>query len=822
MKFTFSWLKEHLQTEAAAVEIADRLTMIGHELESLTDRAAGLRDFVAAEIVACEKHPNADKLKVCVVNTGVRRLQVVCGAPNARTGLKCVFAAVGSVIPASGTVLQAASIRGVESAGMLLSMREMGLSDEHEGIVELVPDALVGAPAAAVLGLDDPLFDVAITPNRGDCLGVRGLARDLAAAGCGRLKPLPLSLYRLGLLETSVFSTGLKPLAVPVLPAHYPCPIGVRFAFPPEQARACPLFIGRLIRGVANGPSPRWLQDRLQAVGLRPISVLVDVTNLMTLDLCRPLHVFDAGPLRGGLEVRPARTGERLAALNGREYELEAGMTVIADAGGVQSLGGVIGGEATACTDETTDVFVESALFDPVRTAMTGRALGIHSDARFRFERGVDPAFVEPGIEEATRLIVHLCGGTPSDLVIAGTVPPPRPPVRFRPQRVASLTGTAIADDDSARILHDLGFGVDRQAPGWQVTVPTWRSDIGGEADLVEEVVRIAGYDRIPATPLPRQEPLPQPAQTPVQRQRSRARRTLAARGLTEAVTFSFLSPALAEMFGGESAGLTLVNPISADLAVMRPSILPNLITAAGRNADRGQRDAALFEVGPQYAGVRPDQQAMAAAGVRAGRTGPRHWAAPPRPVDAFDAKADVLALLAALAVPEAGLTLTTAAAAWYHPGRCGTLSLASGPALARFGEMHPRVLARLGIKGPMVAFEVMLEAIPLRTDGPAARPPLLLSALQPLERDFAFVVAESVTAEAVLQAVRSAGPALIAEASVFDVFAGGALDPGQKSLAVSVLLQPLDRTLTDAEIEALSQEIVAAVAAATGGQLRR
>jgi phenylalanyl-tRNA synthetase beta chain len=821
MKFTLSWLKEHLETDAPASEIAQRLTMIGHELESLTDRAAGLRDFIVAEIVACEKHPNADKLKVCVVNTGVRRLQVVCGAPNARTGLKGVFAAVGSVIPASGTELQAASIRGVESAGMLLSVREMGLSDEHEGIVELAPDALVGAPAAAALGLDDPLFDVAITPNRGDCLGVRGLARDLAATGCGRLKPLPLSLYRLGLLETSVFSTGLKPLAVPVLPAHYPCPIGVRLAFPPEQARACPLFIGRLIRGVANAPSPRWLQDRLQAVGLRPISVLVDVTNLMTLDLCRPLHVFDAAKLRGGLEVRPARAGERLLALNGREYELEAGMTVIADADGVQSLGGVIGGEATACTDETTDVFIESALFDPVRTAMTGRALGIHSDARFRFERGVDPAFVEPGIEEATRLIVHLCGGTPSELVIAGSAPPPPPPVRFRPQRVASLTGVAVADDACARILHDLGFGVDRQNGGWTVTVPTWRSDIGGEADLVEEVVRIAGYDRIPATPLSRTDALPRPALSTPQRQRLVARRLLAARGLTEAVTFSFLSQEMAAAFGGGAAELTLVNPISADLAVMRPSILPNLIAAAGRNADRGQRDAALFEVGPQYAGVRPQDQAMVAAGLRSGRSGPRHWAAPPRPVDAYDAKADVLALLAALGVAAGGLTLTAEAPAWYHPGRSGSISL--GPCrLACFGEVHPRILARLGVKGPMVAFEVMLDAIPPRDDVTAARPPLLLSALQPLERDFAFVVAESVSAAAVLEAVRGAEPALIAEASVFDVFAGAALDPGQKSLAVSVVLQPLDKTLTDAEIEAISQRIIAAVAAATGGQLRR
>ncbi|MFO1154773.1 MAG: phenylalanine--tRNA ligase subunit beta [Rhodospirillales bacterium] len=800
MKFTLSWLKEHLATDASAAELAERLTMIGHELESLTDRAAGLRDFIVAEVVACEPHPNADKLRVCIVDTGAKRLQVVCGAPNARTGLKGVFAAVGTTIPASGTVLKAAAIRGVESNGMLLSEREMGLSDEHTGIVELPADALTGAPAAAVLGVDDPLFDVGITPNRGDCFGVRGLARDLAAAGLGTLKPLP--------------QRGIH--------GGFASPVAVVLDFDEATHAACPYFAGRLIRGLVNRESPRWLQDRLVSIGLRPISALVDITNYLTFDVCRPLHAFDADRLAGDLRVRLALDGERLAALDGREYALTPGMTVIADDRGPQALGGVIGGEPTACTAATTSVFLESALFDPARTANTGRSLGILSDARFRFERGIDPAFVVDGLDLATRLVLDICDGEASEVVVAGAPPPQRPPIRFRPERVTSLTGAEVSAGESADILRRLGFSFDQGETAWQVSPPPWRGDVESEACVIEEIVRIAGYDRIPVTPLSRDRPFPEPVLNPLQRRRALARRFLAGRGMMEAVTFSFLAPSAAEAFGGGGSELSLVNPISADLAVMRPSLLPNLIAAVGRNGDRGLRDVALFEVGPQYRGDRPEDQSIVAAGVRAGRAAARSWADRGRPVDAFDAKADALALLTALAAPVTKLQLDTAAApAWYHPGRSAVLRLGPRQPLALFGEIHPGVLKELGIKVPVVAFEVFCDAIPApRSTGPA-RPPLALSAYQPVERDFAFIVDVGVPAAAVLDAVRGAEKTLITDAILFDVFTGDAIGPGKKSLAVTVVLQPVERTLTDADIEAIATRIVNAVAKATGATLR-
>lgn len=799
MKFTLAWLKDHLETDAAPADISQRLTMIGHEVDALIDRGAGLRDFIVAEVVAAEPHPNADKLRVCVVDTGTKKLQVVCGAPNARAGLKGAFAAIGSTIPVDGTVLKPATIRGVESSGMLLSEREMALSDEHTGIIELPDDALVGSPVAVVLGLNDPLFDVAITPNRSDCLGVRGLARDLAASGLGTLKPLDVAPVK----------------------GTFPSPIGVTLDFTAETADACPCFAGRLVRGVVNRESPRWLKDRLLAIGLRPISALVDITNYLTYDLCRPLHVFDAALVRGGLRVRLARDGERLKALNGQEYALTPEMTVIADDQGAEALGGVIGGEATGCTEKTTSVFIESALFDPRRTAATGRALNILSDARFRFERGIDPAFLVDGLELATRLVLEMCGGEASDIVVAGAQPPTPPAIAFRPQRVPALTGVAVSAEESARILTGLGFSLGCSAAPWQVTTPSWRSDIVGEACLVEEVVRIAGYDRIPMTTLPRDGDLPDAALTPSQRRRPLARRALAARGLMEAVTFSFLAPAAADAFGGGADSLTLVNPISTDLAVMRPSLLPNLIQAAGRNADRGIRDVALFEVGPQYAGDRPEDQALVASGIRAGRLAPRHWADGVRPVDAYDAKADALALLAALGAPVDRLGLTTDAPTWYHPGRSGVFRLGPKQTLAQFGELHPRVLQALGAKGPMVGFEVFLEAIPLPKDKGTAKPALVLSPFQPLERDFAFVVNDDVAAEAVIRAAKGADKALITEVRVFDIFTGEALGEGKKSLAITAVLQPVERTLTDAEIEAVAGKIVAAVEKATGGTLR-
>ncbi|MBK8209509.1 MAG: phenylalanine--tRNA ligase subunit beta [Rhodospirillales bacterium] len=798
MKFTLSWLKRHLDTEAGLDEITARLPMIGLEVESVQDRGAALRAFVVAEVVEAKPHPNADKLRVCTVDTGRERLQVVCGAPNARAGMKGVFAPVGSVIPAGGITLKAAAIRGVDSAGMLLSEREMGLSDEHTGIVELPADAVVGSPAAAALGLADPLIDLAITPNRGDCLGVRGVARDLAAAGLGILLPLDAS----------------------PLPGNFPSPIGVRLDFTTEAASACPYFAGRLIRGVRNAESPEWLKRLLLAADLRPISALVDITNFLTLDLCRPLHAFDADKLRGHIQVRFARDGERLAALNGREYALSPSMTVVGDDAGPQALGGVIGGEPTACTETTTAVFLESALFDPVRTAETGRALSIASDARYRFERGIDPTSVTWGLEVATRLIMELCGGEPSEVVVAGALPAGGAPIGFRPDRVRTLAAVEASAEECARTLDALGFGGTFEGETWQVKTPPWRNDIIGEACLVEEVARLLGYHRIPTVSLPRDAGLPTPALTPPQRRRARTRRLLAARGMIEAVTYSFMAARAAEPFGGGGALLRLVNPISADLDVMRPSPLPNLIQAAGRNADRGQRDAALFEIGPQYAGDRPEDQAVVAAAIRTGRNGPRHWAEPARPVDAFDAKADALAVLEALGLRIEKVVVATDAPAWYHPGRSGILKLGPQP-LAHFGEIHPRVLRTLDVAGPVVACEIFLDALPVKEAAGTARPALVLPALQPVERDFAFVVDRAVAAETVVRAARAAERALITEVRVFDVFEGGAVGEGRKSIAIGVTLQPTERTLTDADIEAVSARIVAQVAKATGGTLR-
>lgn len=795
MKFTLSWLKEHLATEAEPAAIAERLTMIGHEVEAIVDRGAALKDFIAARVIEARPHPNADKLQVCIVDAGGRHVQVVCGAPNARAGLIGIFAAPGSHIPGTGMLLKAAAVRGVESNGMLLSERELGLSDEHTGIIELADDVAVGTPAARALGLDDPVFDISVTPNRADCLGIRGIARDLAAAGMGALIALDTTPER----------------------GRFTSPLRVHLDFDAEMADACPLFVGRMIRGLTNGPSPEWLRQRLLAVGLRPISALVDVTNYMTIGLSRPLHVFDVEKVRGDLRVRLARDGERLAALNGKEYALGATMTVIADDVKAEALGGVIGGERTGCDDSTTSVFIESALFDPVRTAITGRTLGILSDARFRFERGVDPAFAEAGIEIATRMILAFCGGEPSDLVIAGAAPPPRPAIAYRPERVPALAGVEVPAATQAEILRHLGFGVESAASPWPVQVPSWRHDVVGEACLVEEVVRIFGYDHIRPVSLPRLEALPAPALSAEQRRSAAARRLLAERGLVECVSFSFVSSAAAGAFGAVPAALRLVNPISADLDVMRPNLLPNLLQAAGRNADRGQRDAALFEVGPQYAGTEPEAQALVAAAVRTGRTGPRHWAEAPRGIDAFDAKADALAVLAMLGAPVERLQVTQAPS-WYHPGRSATLQLGPKQRLAHFGEVHPRVLKAFDLRGPVVACEIFLDAVPARK---AARPALHLSSLQAVERDFAFVLGSDVPADAVVRAAKKADKALIADVRVFDQFIGGGLGEGRKSLAITVVLQPTGQTLTEAAIEAISQAVVAEVGKATGGVLR-
>ena len=709
MKFTLSWLKTHLETEASLEEIADKLSMIGLELEGVEDRGKALAPFTVAHVKEARPHPDADRLRVCIVETKDHgEVQVVCGAPNARTGMKGVFAPAGTHIPGTGIDLKKGTIRGVESNGMLVSEREMGLSDEHEGIIELPEDATLGAPFAAVMGLDDPVIDIAITPNRGDCLGVRGVARDLAAAGLGTLKSHDFA----------------------EVPGSFDSPVKWLRDFSKETAGACPFVAGRSFRGVKNGPSPKWLQDRLLSIGLRPISALVDITNFVTHDLGRPLHVFDAAKLKGDLTMRLARAGEEILALDDKAYVMDAEMTVIADEAGLQGIGGIMGGELSGCTEETTEVFLEVALFDPVRTAATGRKLGIFSDARYRFERGLDPESARWGAEVAARLILALCGGEASHVVTAGEIPDWRREIALRPERSASLGGLALPAVRQSEILERLGFAVEAGGKSTlKVQVPSWRPDVEGEACLVEEVLRIHGYDEIPAVPLGRETVLSQGVLTLAQRRETFARNALAWRGLDETVTFSFMSSALARLFAEVPDSLRLLNPISADLDVMRPSILPNLAVAAARAADKGLGDAALFEIGGQYRDNTPQGQDEVAAGLRAGSFGPRHWAGA-RPVDAFDAKADALAVLEACEAPVANLQVTTDAPGWYHPGQSGVLRL--GPnVLAHFGVLHPGVCGRLGLKGPAAGFEVYPDRTPVPKSkrGGKARPPLALSA---------------------------------------------------------------------------------------------
>lgn len=798
MKFTLSWLKDHLDTTASLQEITDKLSMIGLEVEGVDDRAQALRPFTVAYVKEARQHPNADRLRVCIVDTGRGEVQVVCGAPNARTGMKGVFAPVGSYVPGTDLTLKAGKIRGEESNGMLLSERELGLSDDHEGIIDLPADAPLGAPYAEVAGLDDPVIEIAITPNRGDCLGVRGVARDLAAAGLGRLKPLA---------------------AEPVT-GSFESPIKWRRDLAAERQDACPYVAGRTFRGVQNGPSPKWLQDRLRAIGLRPISALVDITNYVTFDLGRPLHVFDADKVKGDLVMRFARPGAELLALDGNTYTLDGEMVAIHDDSGPQGIGGVMGGELTGCSEHTTNVFLEVALFDPVMVARTGRTLGILSDARYRFERGLDPQSAAWGVEVAARLILELCGGTASAVTGAGEIPAETRCLALRPARVAELGGMAVAPARQTEILERLGCRVSQAGDLLTVTPPSWRPDIEGEACLVEEVMRIHGYDDIPEVALPRDSYLPRAVLTPAQRRVSVARTVLAWRGLYEGVTFSFVSRRQAELFGGGAEALSLANPISADLDVMRPTPLANLAAAAVRNADRGFGDLALFEVGPQYLDDTPAGQATVAVGLRRGERQPRHWAGGAGPVDAFDAKGDAEAVLAACEAPVENLQVTRDAPAWYHPGRSGVLRL--GPkVLAQFGELHPRVLRALELKAPAVAFEVFLEVIPLPRAARQKRSLLELSPFQPVSRDFAFLVDEDVPAEKVVRAARGADKALIAEVALFDVYRGKGVEPGKKSLAIAVTLQPRKATLTDQEIDAVAAKVVAQVTAATGGSLR-
>ncbi len=805
MKFTLSWLKEHLDTTATVGEIADTLTRIGLEVESVEDKAKALAPFRIAAVLTAEQHPNADRLRVCTVDPGDGTVvQVVCGAPNARAGIKGVFAPPGSHIPGTGVELKVGTIRGVESHGMLLSERELGLSDAHEGIIELADDAPVGTSYASWMKLDDPVIDIAVTPNRPDCLGVSGVARDLAAAGLGKLKTPPVA----------------------VMAGRFPCPAGVTLDFG-DTEQLCPAFGLRLVRGVKNGPSPEWLQRRLLEIGLRPINALVDVTNFLTFDRGRPLHVFDAAKVAGNLVVRRGRDGEELLALDGRSYKLDPSMCVIADDNGVESLAGIMGGEASGCTDATTDVLIESALWEPLNIARTGRQLGINSDARFRFERGVDPAFMLPGLDLATRLVLELCGGEASDVTVAGTVPDPRRTIEFPATEVRRLAGIDVPTTKMLAILGALGFEASAaQGRALSVVVPSWRPDVEGKADLVEEIVRIVGVDKVPSTPMSRAGGVAPPVLTIGQRRTRHAKRVLAASGLAEAITWSFVSEAEAKAFGGGDVSLSLVNPISADMSDMRPSLLPGLVAAARRNADRGFGDLGLFEVGQIYRGDRPEDQFTAATGIRLGTArvagGGRHWSGAAGPVTVFDAKADLFALLDALGAPTARLQIVAEGPDWFHPGRVGTVQLGPKNVLAHFGELHPSVLEQLDIAGPLVGFEAILEALPEpKARATRTKPPLDLVDLQPVRRDYAFLVDRKVAAASVVRAAEGADRNLVAAVAVFDLFEGASLGPDKKSLAIEVTLQPTARTLTDTEIDAVSEKIVAAVTKATGAALR-
>ncbi|MEO1329373.1 MAG: phenylalanine--tRNA ligase subunit beta [Pseudomonadota bacterium] len=824
MKFTLGWLKDHLETDASLDQILEALTDLGLEVEGVEDPAETLGAFSICRVIEARQHPNADRLRVCRVEAWLNgpdkpseEVQVVCGAPNARTGLVGVFAAPGTFVPGTELLLKPGEIRGEASNGMLCSERELMISEDHDGIIDLPSDAPLGRRFIDYAGLNDPTIEIAITPNRPDALGVRGVARDLAARGLGTLKPDEIA---------------------PV-PGAFPCPIGVKLApevraETEEQGAACPLFVGRLIRNVKNGPAPDWMRKRLQAIGLRPINALVDVTNYLTYDRARPLHVFDAAKVEGAIKVRFSKPGETLEALDGKTYEFDDAMTMICDRGGrrVEAIGGVMGGEPSGCTEETTDVFIEAAYFDPVRTAATGRKLKIHSDARYRFERGVDPEFAEAGMELATRLILDLCGGEPSELVIAG-----KPPKNGRngaarkfkldTERVESLVGMTIPREDQIRILTDLGFTVSNERQkAISVAVPPWRPDVHGEADLVEEVARITSLAQLKARPMPRPNPgVSKPLLTPMQRRLRVARRALAEVGLSECVTYSFIQSEDATLFGGGGDAMALENPISSEMTHMRPSPLPALLRAAARNQARGFADVALFEIGPGFSGSNPGDQTELAAAIRVGATAPRDWSGARRPVDLYDAKADAEALLAAIGAPVDRLMIDRDVPDWLHPGRAGRLKLGPKTPLALFGELHPKVVKAMGLKGAAVAALLMVEDAPFPKAKTKARPPLTLHELQAVERDFAFVLDADIEAETVLKAARSADKKLITDAIVFDVLDGGKaaerLGEGKKSLAISVRLQPTDKTLTDEEIEAVGAKVVAAVEKASGGVLR-
>ncbi|MGE4612446.1 MAG: phenylalanine--tRNA ligase subunit beta [Paracoccaceae bacterium] len=800
MKFTLSWLKTHLDTEAALDEITYALTDLGLEVEGVENPADSLGDFRLCRVIEAVQHPNADRLRLCRVETypdgpngKTVEVQVVCGAPNARTGLVGVFAPVGSYVPGIDMTLKAGVIRDVESHGMLCSERELMVSDEHDGIIDLPSDAPLGELFINYTDRNDPVIDIAITPNRPDALGIRGVARDLVARGLGTLKPAP----------------------VEVVEGSFESPINVSIDADVLE-KGCPVFYGRTIKGVKNGASPQWLQDQIRAIGLRPISALVDITNFMTYDRNRPLHVFDVAKVKGDLRVHFAKGGESLTALDDKDYTLDAGMMAISDDNGVESIAGIMGGVASGCTEETVDVFVESAYWDPITIAMSGRKLKINSDARYRFERGVDPAFTSEGLEMATQMILDICGGEASNVVVAGETPDTSRSYTLNPARVISLVGMDIAQGEQVRILTDLGFVV---GDDLQVAVPSWRPDVQGEADLIEEIARVASLTKLVGLPMPRPSTgVMKAVLTPMQKRQGMVRRTIATLGYNECVTYSFIDKASAELFGGGSDGVMLGNPISSEMSHMRPTLLPSLLQAAAKNQARGYTDVSLFEVGQGFDGGEPEDQKVLACGVRIGQTAPRNAFGTSRAVDLYDAKADAEAALAAMGVPVDRLMVMRNAPDWFHPGRSAVLSLGPKTPLAVFGELHPKVLAAMGVKGPAVAFTLFLENAPFSKAKTKTRPALVISDFQAVERDFAFVVDADVEVSALLKAANGADKKLIDAVNLFDVFQ---MEDGKKSVAISVRIQPTAGTLTDKEIDAISDQVIAKVTKATGGILR-
>ena len=805
MKFTLSWLKDHLETTASVSELAQGLNMIGLEVGEIVDPANKLGAFTIAKVVSAEQHPNADKLKVLMVDPGDgNNIQIICGAPNARKGMLGVLAKPGDHIPGLNTTLGVGNIRDVESHGMLCSERELEISDEHEGIIDLPEDAPLGGSFVKYARLDDPIIEIDLTPNRPDCTGIHGIARDLAAAGFGKLKEI----------------------IQPKIEGKFPCPTNVKLEF--ENSKSlCPAFAIRAVKEINNGPSPQWLQNRITAIGLRPINKLVDITNYITFEFGRPLHVFDAKKVKGNLVVRRGKTGESILALDDKEYKVDEDTCVITDDNGIESLSGIMGGQHSGCDDETVDVLIESALWVPENIAQTGRKLGIISDARYRFERGVDPNFMIPGIELATKMILELCGGKPSETIVAGTVPKENKVIEFPLSEIKRLSGLDVLPTEAKEILTNLGFQISGSTDELKVKVPSWRPDIHGKADLVEEVLRISGIDKVPSTPLPRLNDVAKKVLTTSQIRRNKARRAFAIRGFNEAITWSFISKSQAELFGGGKPGLNLTNPISSELTDMRPSLIPGLLTACQRNSNRGYTDIAMFEIGQVFLSDEPDGQVNHATGIRQHTAilsgAGRHWLNDADNVSVFDAKADALSVLESLGAPTDKLQVNDDAPSWYHPGRSGTLKLGPKTILANFGEIHPKILRELDIKVAISVFEIMLENIPeTRNKKNKSKGALKLSDQMSVNRDFAFIIDKAISVENVIKAAKNADKKLIDQITLFDVYQGQGIDLDKKSVAINVSIQPRVHTLTDKEIDEISGKIISSVETATGGSIRQ